>query len=457
MESDFNNNINNSGFSPVSEPQRGKSKKGLFIGIGAVAAAVCAAGVAVYNSGMFPKAMISPIIENTVKPDRFMETIQMTSDTMKAYTFDISGEYQGQSISLEYSMDTAAKALSLDADVKISGTNLNGTLASDGQTVKLQIPQIMGSDSFFFDTTKENDGFIVSLLENQGIDLSKSNTYLNGAESDYSVVYERLSVAWKNTLNKLEYEKAEKKEFTVDGVTSECQGYKYAYNTDVVNMFIDEIVSAFSGYEETADAYLSAVANLSRDTDSPKSFNEAISKLRESAKEAHNMDISFYVYKNALSGIVINDKDENKVREIDFLGGNVRMDNFKVISDGKTVFEKKGKTEGTQETAEYFVEDMQIFKRSYDYSNGDLKFSSDGFELNGKIEKQDGGFKLDVNSVKIGDEELDVNGVISLKKGATIKTVDESGEKYDVGTMKKDDFVKLYSKWDLSALSALMG
>lgn len=202
--------------------------------------------------------------------------------------------------------------------------------------------------------------------------------------------------------------------------------------------------------EASADTVLSSL-----------SYSEMFDMLRESLKEMPEMKVKVYLYKNQVADIQLT--AEGETLEVKFLGGDTRMQNLVVLVSGEEILKVTGDTKNSVEKTKVIVvesgSELDVLNMEYNYKNGDisLKIPSDltgeDFELNGNIDSSKDSFTLKIDEIKYGDDTIDVNGTIKLKKGANIKMTDS--ELFDLGTATEDEFTELFSS--VSDLGNLFG
>ena len=135
---------------------------------------------------------------------------------------------------------------------------------------------------------------------------------------------------------------------------------------------------------------------------------------------------------------------ENDVSfEVQFLGGDTRMQNMILLADDEKVVEVQGSNEGSVETITMIAEENDTVKFTYDSDSGDItmeaKYDEESYNFAGNL-------AVDKNSMVITIDDLgsaseDVSGSITWKKGAQFEEV--SGDTFDLGNATEEEWQDL--------------
>ena len=165
--------------------------------------------------------------------------------------------------------------------------------------------------------------------------------------------------------------------------------------------------------------------------------------MREAVEEFDDSTtLVFYLYKGQYAAIDI--IPENDVSfEVQFLGGDTRMQNMILLADDEKVVEVQGSNEGSVETITMIAEENDTVKFTYDSDSGDItmeaKYDEESYNFAGNL-------AVDKNSMVITIDDLgsaseDVSGSITWKKGAQFEEV--SGDTFDLGNATEEEWQDL--------------
>ena len=198
-----------------------------------------------------------------------------------------------------------------------------------------------------------------------------------------------------------------------------------------VNHVIDGLETLYGeDYQELMDALDLTAADF------VASMREAVEEFDDSTT------LVFYLYKGQYAAIDI--IPENDVSfEVQFLGGDTRMQNMILLADDEKVVEVQGSNEGSVETITMIAEENDTVKFTYDSDSGDItmeaKYDEESYNFAGNL-------AVDKNSMVITIDDLgsaseDVSGSITWKKGAQFEEV--SGDTFDLGNATEEEWQDL--------------
>ena len=165
--------------------------------------------------------------------------------------------------------------------------------------------------------------------------------------------------------------------------------------------------------------------------------------MREAVEEFDDSTtLVFYLYKGQYAAIDI--IPENDVSfEVQFLGGDTRMQNMILLADDEKVVEVQGSNEGSVETITMIAEENDTVKFTYDSDSGDFtmeaKYDEESYDFAGNLAVDKNSMVITIDD--LGNDSEDVSGSITWKKGAQFEEV--SGDTFDLGNATEEEWQDL--------------
>ena len=167
------------------------------------------------------------------------------------------------------------------------------------------------------------------------------------------------------------------------------------------------------------------------------SYGEIESELSYLEDELDNMEdivVTFYIYKNQLAAIVVEDEDFEDDLQLCFEGGDYRLQNITFKSS------MKGSDDGTKEKfklrEKYGTDAYDIGSFEYNYESGKYKIEVDGEVLSGKLYKEGRTLNLSI------DGQYDIPDMdFAVTRGAKLQKF--SADEFDIGNADADDLYDL--------------
>ena len=360
-------------------------KKGNKIAIiaGVVAAVVVAGGVGVF-AAVKTGAFLSPSKKVLLAGAKTVSDMGSLGETLKDCVSLYSDEY---TLKMDFSMN--------EGDISMEGRSSNEQKQIKGNL------NISGAPSIAYDN-QNSDEFRKKMLK-----------------------------VYADEYNTLEFSKVDAKDFTIDGTERSGKGYQTVVTKENVNHVIDGLETLYGeDYQELMDALDLTAADF------VASMREAVEEFDDSTT------LVFYLYKGQYAAIDI--IPENDVSfEVQFLGGDTRMQNMILLADDEKVVEVQGSNEGSVETITMIAEENDTVKFTYDSDSGDItmeaKYDEESYNFAGNL-------AVDKNSMVITIDDLgsaseDVSGSITWKKGAQFEEV--SGDTFDLGNATEEEWQDL--------------
>ncbi|MBE5888981.1 MAG: hypothetical protein E7283_09190 [Lachnospiraceae bacterium] len=415
------------------------------IGGGVGVIAIIAVVVAIVGGAfMSPVQKVTYAAGNTFKEagilgDVFSSTMTAVANS-KSTTYFMLG-IEGQEMEMEVRNAGKDKQVWVKADIT-NYPELEGTLTLNKNELQAQAP-ILGDYVFFYDYTKEADGFIFENVDDEIVEaLNKMLAQAYSGKTDDSKALKEMAKALQEWMDDIEIEEVEKDEFEINGRDVNCVGYEIVIDEDMIKEYMEIVCDAMVEYMEEQgldemEGYDDAI------------FDEAFEDMFDEIEGMPEMTFTVYVDSNMLAAIVIEAEDSDGKVKILFEGGDYRAQNITVKVDGQKVLQIKGERDGNEETAELIIysgdEKITMMEYEYDKKSGDFEFAvldyygDAGLLLEGTI-------VANGNGVEITDGELNIDNMsadfaFSCKKGAKIEKL--SGERFDLGNADEDDLEEL--------------
>ena len=419
---------------PVDAPKKKNWIKGVAIAGGTVVVVVVAA-VAIKNAIIGKGGKVLLVTANTFKDtptiikesnlDSAAELIAKGKYTVTT-SFDVSGDgFEGKFVS-------TPKEKQLSGKLDIEGISADGVVGISDTELKAYIP-LISDDTFVYNFKDDNqEGYLVDLIEDSGIDIEDVNNALRQVTSIEEKATDKSTKQLGKDLlkefNSWDWEKADKKSCKIDGKTRKVKGYKVEVTGDEVESMVG-ILEDY--YKDQLD-----------DMDYLKDFNLDIDDIDDMFDDIYDLcgymddvDLEFYIYKNKLAAIYVD--DGSNTGEILFEGGDYRLQNVECNFENDyddISFEIAGSSKGSVENLEFILEGYTALEIEYDSKNGDFTVGNDYFDVDGTLKKNGKGFDFSVDY-----DELNV----SLSLTADTKLEKYEGDKIDVTELDYDDISDL--------------
>ena len=292
---------------------------------------------------------------------------------------------------------------------------------SDG-SLRAKIP-LLGDSLFVYNYTMVNNGYLMSYLS--GEDISKINSTLELLEPTGPRASFELPEKAKNDLidlyYTLDFEKVEKKEYTIDRKQVTCKGYQ----TTVDENFMRDLLVVIE------NIYLSNAT----DSQAPIDFDS----LRAELSDMSDIKLTVYLYKGMLASVIIN--MDGYEYELLLQGGDYRMQNLVLTCNGTRYFVVQGDRVGSTDYVSFFLGTDEYVRATYDNHSGDFSlilFDEYGYsqlETSGNIAIKTNSLHATIDS--FATLTLSGSMTVIVSKGASVEIV--SGPEFNVGTATKED------------------
>ena len=370
------------------------------------------------------------------------ETPQLIKDlspimAVTSGTFAVTGNFEMDDVAVEGTVSVDKTEVSAHGYASIDDfPEIDFAAEVTPKGIKAQSKAI--SDLVFVYNTADDkeDSFIAEMAGEDSLEmLDDALTALGEATepTDFSKELTQLIVA---EYGELEFEKAKEKEFEVNGKDVKCKGY-------TVEVTEDNIMNIVDGMEDILDETYGDILK-----EAGISAKDITREIEYEIEGMDDIELTFYLYKSKLAAVIA-EVDRSKL-EIEFQGGDYRMQNVVVSADRMDIMEIKGETEDSVETLELLVWDEEVFTYEYDTKSGDLVVELDeGFyEVEANIQAKGNSVTVTLQDFYTEDSYVgemmnlaDINCSVTFTDGA--KKASFSGEEFNVGTADEDDFYDL--------------
>lgn len=447
---------------PIGQPvQENKPKSKLPIIIGSVVGAVVIVLLLVFSgikSGLFlgKSGKVLLATSNTLKHmPHFVETLEpMIGLVEDEFTVEFNTKVEGVEIGGSFINSTKQKQVT--AKVEYAGESIEGLAGIDSDSVKVQVPDL-SKKVFVYNYKKDNTGYIVDMIGDEYIDLINSTLeqiVSTGKSSTDKIEKDVADVVLKE-LKSLKFKSTAKEEFTVNEKDVMCKGYQTTITGENIwNIINGSYQAVLDNYKSVADA-LDEYGTYEYGIDDYSAYLESeLSYLEDELDNMEDVVISFYIYKNQLAAIVVEDEDFNDDIELCFEGGDYRLQNI-TLKSGSYRIVLDGSDDGTKEKFKVREKDgrdtYDIASFEYNYESGKFKITVDGDSLSGKLYKEGKTLNLSINGVYDYDiPDMD----FAITRGAKLQKF--TGDEFDIGNADEDDLYDLlddiYDEIDLPGL-----
>ena len=366
---------------PIPEAPKKKGNK-IAIIAGVVAAVVVAGGVGVF-AAVKTGAFLSPSKKVLLAGVKTMSDMGSFGEALKDCVSLYSDEY---TLKMDVSMnegDISMEGRSSKEQKQIKGNlNISGAPSIDfladigADSVQVEVPTI-SERLFTYDYRNEKSGYLLEMVDQDtldAVDATLKAAYDNQNSDEFR---KKMLKVYADEYNTLEFSKVDAKDFTIDGTERSCKGYQTVVTKDNVNHVIDGLETLYGeDYQELMDALDLTAADF-------------VASMREAVEEfADSTTLVFYLYKGQYAAIDI--IPENDVSfEVQFLGGDTRMQNMILLADDEKVIEVQGSNEGSVETIMMTAEENDTVKFTYDSDSGDIameaKYDEESYNFAGNL------------------------------------------------------------------------
>ena len=422
-----------------------KVKKGLPIGavIGIIVAVIAVIGGVIFFATRSMGGKISLLTLGSTAYDGCYVADAIKEAGFKPYSdmsLTVNAEVEDFELSVVAARKVDSHVGSLYAEMTYSGFTASATGYIDEKKIKASCP-VISDYLFVYDySSKNNDGYIAELLDDQGIDIEDFNTmiaFFNDNSDLYRKFSEKTMDYYKDCINGIDLEKTGNKDtFTVNGKEITCKEYKAVITEDDMAEWIkgyQELLSDF--VDDNSDEFEVLEEISGEDFDVEDEFDVYLDEI----EDMEDLEITVYAKGTTVAAIGYVYDDEEV--QILFKGGDYLAQNLEVIVDDDTVLTIEGEIKGDVETSTIEADDYTI-EWSYDRKSGKLTIECDDFEFEGKLVTKKGEMTISIDSLEVDGDEIEIDKLeIIYSSNADIK--EPKGDEFDIGTADEDEFEDL--------------
>jgi len=442
--------------SPVV-PQDDKVKKGLPIGavIGIIAAVVAVLGVVIFlaTKNLGGKVTLINTLANAFDGEFLTDASKdFKIDPFGEFTYTMEGEVEDVEFNVSLASNGSNHTRSAYAQITYSGLTAEITGYIDDKNVKASCP-LIGDYLFLYDySNNKNDGYIIELLEDEGIDVEDLNAvigFLNDNSDLAKKFYEKNLDYFKKIATDLDFKKTGAKEtFSVNGKDVTCKEYQAVITEDMVVEWIEGYQKLWDDfYKDNSDDFEVIEDLIGEEFDLDDAFDEIIDEVDGME------DITISIFSKGATAACIRVADDDNMIEVLFKGGDYLAQNLEVNYDldgeDGTLLTMEGKTKGDVQTTTIEMEDMDCeIEYSYNRKSGELTmtaemYGEEVYNLECTIEITKNSIKYTYETLEVYGEEMPFDSfVVTISNKAEI-TEPKKGDKIDIGTMDEDELKDL--------------
>lgn len=421
--------------------QMGKKKpkgKGVIIGAISAAAVVLVGGVVFFGvkSGMFLSAPYKVLLATY---NTFTETSQFSKDMNAA-----AGLFEKEKLTTEVSLSiddvdvemaviNTKKEKQVNANIDISGyPEVEAVASIDHEYLKLKVPTL-SDDVIGYNYVDNKTGYLVDYVDEEifdTLDGALASIYEGYTPEVNEKFANDVAEVVKKECKKLEFEKADKEKFEINGKDVKCKGYTTTITEDFMIDLIEGVGDVvYEYYGEEIDSALSMEY---------VTWNEVMDEIEDEFSYMPEMEATFYIYKNKLACILLEVEDGGEL-EVLFLGGDRRAQNVEINIDGDTIMEIEGETDGSEETMAISADGEEVLEMSYDSKSGEYTIDAAGeFYMEGTIEASKKEFRMSIEELIVEGDYVG-SADIAVSQGAELEKFDD--DMFDIGNASESELI----------------
>lgn len=427
--------IRNDGFDPMTgEPIRSKAQSKKLPVVGAViggVVVVAAVLVGCFVNGTFlskPMKVLLATKRTFSDQPKFMKDLDLeqASSVLQSGKYKLSVNMDADGDSIEGAYASTENEKQLHMNVSPDGSPSIEVSASLSETqLKLYVPE-WSNDVYVWNYKEDCDGYVEDVFDAADLDYEEISDALcalyeqDKQEKNVKTISNDLIKQVKS----MDWEKADSREFEINGKSRKAKGYAVTFTEDDAKEFLD-LIEAFidENYEMQSDLY-----------------KDAFDEIDDEIRDMSDVDLTFYIYRNRLAAVCM---EQGKIEcELFFKGGDFRMQNMELnLDDGddSVSLELAGRSKDSKENYELSVDGDTMIRLEYDTKSGhyELELGEDRDLIEGDILKERGQTGISVET----DNDLEMDLV--LTKDAALEELPD--REIDIMEMREKDWMKLFS------------
>lgn len=409
---------------------------------------------------------LSPLMKemqytDLVKDGAFTMGMGVTVENMDYSYYD---ELEGMGVDMQLAADTGKGQYGLNGTFKWDAYDLDLGFESylDKKELALAVPEI-ADYTFVYNFTEDKDGFLVDMAGDDAVKqidtllqwmTSRDNTKQN--EKMAADLAKALSANFKTW----EFEKGKSQEYEVNGKKHGCKSYTITVTSDMLIDMVESVMDVYDEYFEAQQKETEELLDtLGDDFDidlSEMDLSDSFKELKHALKDMPDMEVTFYLYKNQVAALIVDDDEDDLTMELLVKGGDYPMQNWEAtleIARDELSITKTGKTKGSVEQNEIEVDGVDAtIEWTYDSKSGDLTMDLGAddmkFSVEGNVKKSSNELMLTFDSLKYEDtyydESMEFSGYMSINSKTSISK--PSYKEFDLGNADESDFEDIYDE-----------
>lgn len=425
------------------------------------------------STGVFagPRTKILKALERTFKPEGLLGELNaadFTSDgdfsadfnmTIEQLDGDSFSKSKRPSVGMGLSGDMNKGEYGFNINFKYDDAEISGTVFVDRSSIVVSVPDILDK-TIVYDFTSDVDGFLGDAAPEEYFEFLNSVLQFVTSKdlADSSMKFgEDVKKIIKDNFEKWDIETVSKeKNLTVDGEKRSCKGYRIKLDQDNLLDLVDDFKEVYKEYMDTFDELQDIIDTYNEelryelggskiyfDTDD---IDEVFDELEEEIDDMEEeFEITFYLYKSMVAGIIVEWDDGDCGIELDIKGGDRPLQNFEVIvTDGghEESLKKTGKLKDSGKEVNRIEVDGESIEWTYTKKDGSFEFSlEDDFVLKGSVKKSGSEVNLTISELSVEDD-ITLSGALVISDKAKIDKPKAKGE-FKLNSAEEDDFEDL--------------
>ena len=419
---------------PIQETGKASVPKAVKIAVIAVAA-VAAVGIvaaqAVPRIVLGKNYKIVQAIGNTMESNHLMDNMSPIGVMASGkYTVTVDGSVENVGVEAALAMNSSAKKASLEGHASYMGFGVDMAASMDDSQVLVSIPELT-DQTLRYSYVEEKNGYLIDLLEEEGLDTEQideafCSVFSTSSGSDTVEEFRKASI---KAVKAMDFQKADKRQVSIDGKNRKCQGYTLEIDGDLICDLCDI-------YEDAYDACMEDL--LDETVGNP---SELFDEIRDEAEDMEG-DLTIYIYKKKVAAVVY-ELDGHEL-SLELHGGNTPWANATLEMDDEEIMTLSGSVKNKVEILEVEAMNVDLFSYEYNYKTGDLELSIAGneIELEGIVKKSGKNCVYAVSNLRVDGSNVDMDGQITIQKGANYAKISEK-DVFDIGNASESDWEEL--------------
>ncbi len=390
------------------------------------AAFMAKSGIFMGNSGKVLSAMTNTFSYRS----RLAEDVAPVALIMAKQDYTLGLEVEmpedDMTVGMEYRSLPSEKQVALSVDMSFFPT-VHMIASMTPEKVGIHIP-ILDKRIFTYYIGREKTGYLAEAFteeELEEIDGFFEELFGDSETEKRQEMAAEILMKWYQSM---EFEKAGTREYEVNGQKKECAGYRLMLvSEDMTELLTDLEDLIFAEYPYSLY----------------NPYGDDFDMLWYLFEDMPDMDLTFYLYKNRVEGILM---ESAYGEEVEIICESDKKGNLDIDIDfmGETMVEMERCITGSAESYSFreYDSDSEL-EFTYDFRSGDMMFDMEDFYSEYSFQ---GNLQSDAKSVTFTMDYVEYDGEetgfkVWVEKGAVMEEVE--GEELDVGAMSEEEWYEL--------------